>query len=467
MAEKAFTLGIDIGTTSVKACVYDPKLKEIVAKQTKDTAANIPSDQGIEGNKQDVPKIVSALHYCVSRLPRDVLRHVINIGICGQMHGVVLWRDGAWEKVEKDDVVIRFEAVRNNMSALYTWQDTRCKPEFLESLPKPDSHLKCFSGYGCATLLWMLKYKPEKLKNYTYAATVQDFVVSMLCGLKKPIMSDQNAASWGYYNTESNEWNIEILNSVNFPISLLPEVIRSGLYAGKLNSSWSGIPEGTPIGAALGDLQCSILATLESEQDAVLNISTSAQLAIVVKDISDLGYSTIEHLPYFNNNYLVAAASLNGGNVLATFVKMLQQWMLEFGFPIPQSKVWEKLISIGLEAPTSTSMKISPHLLGERHMPSAKVTVENIDLSNIQLGQVFKSLCNSLIENLHNMMPKDILLNAKIKRIVGNGSGLSRNAVLQRAVEHYYSLPLEFTCGGDAAKGAAIAVIQNNCPGPN
>lgn len=85
---------MDIGTTSVKVCVYDPKTKEIVAKQNKDTAANIPSDQGIEGNKQDVPKIVSAIHYCISRLPRDILRSVTKIGVCGQMHGVLLWKKG-------------------------------------------------------------------------------------------------------------------------------------------------------------------------------------------------------------------------------------------------------------------------------------------------------------------------------------------------------------------------------------
>lgn len=355
--------------------------------------------------------------------------------------------------------MIRYEAIRENLSALYTWQDTRCKPEFLNSLPKPDSHLKCNSGYGCATLLWMLANKPEKLKNFDCSATVQDFVVAMLCDLKDPVMSDQNAASWGYFNTETNEWNSDILKSIGFPIDLLPTVVKSGEIVGNLASSWNGIPEGTPVGVALGDLQCSILATLDSKQDAVLNISTSAQLAIVTNVITDLGCSTIEHLPYFNNDYLVVAASLNGGNVLATFVKMLQQWMLEFGFPVPQSKVFEKLIALGLAAPPPTDMKISPHLLGERHIPTAKASVENIDLSNIQLGNVFRSLCDSIIENIHSMMPKTILLNANIKRIVGNGSGLSRNAVLQRAVEHYYSLPLEFTSGGDAAKGAAIAVI--------
>ncbi|XP_022130093.2 sedoheptulokinase-like [Pieris rapae] len=461
MADKKYVLGMDIGTTSVKVCVFDSDAKEIVAKQSKDTAANIPSDQGIEGNKQDVPKIVSAVHYCVSRLPRDILRHVTKIGVCGQMHGVVLWKNGAWEKIEKDGVINRFEAIRENMSALYTWQDVRCKPEFLETLPKPDSHLKCYSGYGCATLLWMLKHKPDKLKHFNCSATVQDFVVAMLCDLDIPITSDQNAASWGYFNTEKNEWNIEILKGLDFPVNLLPNIKKSGEIVGCLNSSWNGIPEGTPVGVAMGDLQCSILATLEMRTDAVLNISTSAQLAFVVDGISDIGCKTVEHLPYFNNTYLLVAASLNGGNVLATFVKMLQQWMLEFGFPIPQSKVWEKLIAMGLEAPAETTMRISPLLLGERHSPTARASVENINLSNIQLGQVFRSLCDGIIDNIHFMMPKDILRNANITRIVGNGSGLSRNKVLQRAVEHYYSLPLEFTCGGDAAKGAAIAVINN------
>lgn len=366
----------------------------------------------------------------------------------------------AWEKIEKDGALIRYEAIRENMSALYTWQDTRCKPEFLETLPKPGSHLKCYSGYGCATLLWMLQYKPEKLKNFNCSATVQDFIVAMLCDLHTPITSDQNAASWGYFNTVTNTWNTEILSSINFPVNLLPQVVKSGQFAGKLCTAWYGIPMGTPVSASLGDLQCSILATLENSTDAVLNISTSAQLGFVANDIIDLGCATIEYLPYFNNTYLVVAASLNGGNVLATFVKMLQQWMLEFGCPVPQSKVWEKLITLGLNVESDTHlMDINPHLLGERHSPTSKASVENIDLSNIHMGHVFKSLCNSIIQNLHSMMSKEILLKAKIKRIVGNGSGLSRNVVLQKAVDHYYNLPLEFTSGGDAARGAAIAVM--------
>lgn len=57
-------------------------------------------------------------------------------------------------------------------------------------------------------------------------------------------------------------------------------------------------------------------------------------------------------------------------------------------------------------------------------------------------------------------MPREILEKAEIKRIVGNGSGLSRNKVLQKEVESFYRLPLVFTSGGDAAKGAAMAASR-------
>lgn len=41
--------------------------------------------------------------------------------------------------------------------------------------------------------------------------------------------------------------------------------------------------------------------------------------------------SPIQHFPYFNKQYLAVAASLNGGNVLSQFVKMIQKWIECFG----------------------------------------------------------------------------------------------------------------------------------------
>ncbi|GJQ85007.1 hypothetical protein Trydic_g3669 [Trypoxylus dichotomus] len=469
-----YVLGIDIGTTSVKVIVLNTKNNEIVAKQNKDTQSNVPSDQGTDGNKQDVPKIISALNTCVAKLPKDLLRQITKIGICGQMHGVMLWNNSeeqlAWERIERDGALVRYDVIQNRVTALYTWQDNRCDADFIASLPSAKSHLPVHTGYGTATLFWMSKHKPEKLTKFNCAGTIQDFAVAMLCNLEKPVMSVQNAASWGYFDCKNACWNMELLEEAGFPVSLLPDVKNSGEIAECLADNWHMIPKGTPISVALGDLQCSVLATLESINDAVLNISTSAQMAFVAQDFEPTVDEAptpkpIEYYPFFHNQYLAVAASLNGGNVLATFVRMLQQWTMELGFSVPQSKVWEKIIALSMDENAVSDLKIQPTLLGERHLSEMGAVVKNINVGNLGLGQAFRALCHGLLENLHSMMSREMLSNANITRIVGNGSGLSRNKVLQNEVQQFYLLPLVFTTGGDAAKGAAMAMNLQNVIG--
>lgn len=47
----------------------------VLARQAKDTAADVRSSTP-SGHEQNVPKILSTLHNCISRLPRDLLRQV-------------------------------------------------------------------------------------------------------------------------------------------------------------------------------------------------------------------------------------------------------------------------------------------------------------------------------------------------------------------------------------------------------
>ncbi|XP_057668448.1 sedoheptulokinase-like isoform X2 [Diorhabda carinulata] len=460
-----YILGIDIGTTSVKVCIVNKETHDVEAQNIKDTQSNIPSDTGPGGNKQDVSKIVYAINLCVSKLPKHLLQEVCEIGICGQMHGVLFWKNDsekrAWEIIEKDTSV-RYDVSLDRVSALYTWQDNRCDPSFLSTLPVPESHLNVSTGFGVATIFWMTKNKPEKLRRFNHSGTIADFAVAMLCNLDRPVMSCQNAASWGYFNCRTSEWNIDILKNANFPVELLPEVKASGKIAGYLAGNWHSVPKGTPVGVGLGDLQCSVLSTLETLEDAVLNISTSAQISFVVDSyVPNNGPPEVLPLyywPYFGQQYVAVAASLNGGNSLATFVKMLQQWVMELGFNVPQSKVWEKLLAISIEDSAVSDLEIRPTCLGERYNPDLAASVSNIHVGNLGLAQVFRALCRGLMENLHSMIPREVLQSAKITRIVGNGSGLSRNKILQKEVEKLYQLPLVFTKGGDAAKGAALAV---------
>ncbi|XP_028278384.1 sedoheptulokinase [Parambassis ranga] len=454
-----FILGLDVGTTSVKAILLETGSRSVAASQSLPTASDLSDSSGIKAKEQDTGQIIDTLSRCIGLLPKDKLQHVCSIGVSGQMHGVLFWKAKSGCDWSNGDF---FTA--KDTSQLITWQDGRCSSDFLCSLPKPDSHLSVATGFGCATIFWYMKHRPEFLEDFTVAGTIQDYVVSMLCGLDRCAMTPQNAASWGFFNTSSNQWNKNILKEAGFPVHLLPQCVPSGGLAGQTCSAWHGIPAGTPVGGALGDFQCSVYSCMSVRTDAVLNISTSAQLTFAMPadfrpPDSPQSASSISYFPYFDSSYLAVAASLNGGNVLSTFVEMLTGWMKELGAELSDSCLYEKLISCALKQETS-DLIMSPTLLGERHNPIRLGQVTNISASNLSLGHVTRALCHGVLNNISSMMPVEQLQRAGVSRIVGSGSALARNEVLRQEVEKAFPQQVVYGQNVDSAVGVAMVLCD-------
>ncbi|XP_051256477.1 sedoheptulokinase isoform X1 [Dicentrarchus labrax] len=455
----AYILGIDVGTTSVKAVLLETGSRSVAATHTTPTTSDITDSDVVKAKEQDTGRIVDALNRCVGLLPGDKLQRVSSIGLSGQMHGVLFWKALFGCDWSNGD----FFTVRDT-SQLITWQDGRCSSDFLSSLPKPDSHLSVATGFGCATIFWYMRHRPEFLKDFTVAGTIQDYVVSMLCGLDGCVMTPQNAASWGFFNTSSNQWNIDILKGAGFPLHLLPQCVPSGGLAGQTCSDWHGIPAGTPVGAALGDFQCSVYSCMSARTDGVLNISTSAQLTFAMPPDfkppkSPRPDSSISYFPYFEDSYLAVAASLNGGNVLATFVEMLAAWMKELDVELTDSCLYEKLIHCALNQETS-DLRVSPTILGERHNPLCLGQVTNISTTNLSLGHLTRALCRGVLDNITSMMPAERLQQAGVSRIVASGSAIARNEVLRQEVEKAFLQPVVYGQNADSAVGVAMVLCD-------
>ncbi|XP_034608591.1 sedoheptulokinase isoform X3 [Trachemys scripta elegans] len=428
-------LGIDLGTTSVKAAlVIETEQGQIVAQScSRETQAQADSlAAGAQGMEQDVQRIIKALNECLAAFPREHLQRVSRIGISGQMHGVVFWKTNQGCKWAKSGTGHTFQP--GEVSHLITWQDGRCSSSFLSSLPQPQSHLSLATGFGCTTIYWYLKNSPDFLKPYDAAGTIHDYVVAMLCDLERPLMSVQNAASWGYFNSRSKSWNTEILRESGFPLDLLPEVGDPGDIAGRMSHDWHGIPKGTEVGIALGDFQCSVYSCMTERTDAVLNISTSAQLTVPMP----LGFqppetpdslSAVAYFPYFD------------------------------GYEVLESNVYTQMINAAL-AQNDTRLSICPTVFGERHMPEQLASVTSITASDLSLGHVTRALCHGIIQNLHSMLPFQHLKEAGVKRILGSGSALSKNEVLKQEVEKIFPFPVIYGKDVDAAVGAAMVMLH-------
>uniref|UniRef100_A0A5K3EVA8 FGGY_N domain-containing protein n=1 Tax=Mesocestoides corti TaxID=53468 RepID=A0A5K3EVA8_MESCO len=213
--------------------------------------------------------------------------------------------------------------------------------------------------------------RPVQHAPWTCVGTIADFLVAGLSSLQRPVMSPQMAMSWGYFDLELNTWDFPALNATGYSLShLLPEVVPCGTVVGKLSFDWEGIPAGADVFVALGDLQCSVYPFLERHGKntdveggvAACNLSTSAQIAFKIPSslasnpsptpspfhtLSENSESVFERLlkskriavwPFFKpDDRIVVAASLNGGNVVERFVKMLRVWCHQLGCPAIES----------------------------------------------------------------------------------------------------------------------------------
>ena len=207
---ESFTLGIDIGTTSIKTVVMSSK--KVIARNSVNHCAEIILDESVTNwREQDVRKLLVAIDKCIKLLPKDKSRLVNDIVVCGLMHGCVLWNRefsttcSSIESLVKENFI---QPEKIMISSLITWEDKRCSAEFLSSLPQ--TSLSLSSGFGCATLFWLQRHQPDFINRFDSAGTIMDLVVSYLCCSNQVYISTQNACSWGYYHVENKEWEIEM-----------------------------------------------------------------------------------------------------------------------------------------------------------------------------------------------------------------------------------------------------------------
>lgn len=165
-------------------------------------------------------------------------------------------------------------------------------------------------------------------------------------------------------------------------------------------------------------------------------------------------------IPYFSSKDLIVAASLNGGNVLSSFVQLVHQWMISINEPstvLSIDSLWTRLIELGLEAPSIDQEHFSAALFGERHDPNMCARVVNINMLNLtqfnNVGTIFRSICRWIVENLFRMLAEH---STSIHTIVGCGSALMRNIILQDELRRFVDNKLAFKENCDAAYGAAL-----------
>lgn len=202
-------LGIDVGTSSLKTCIVRPSGQDVLSEFSCPSDATVRTEAP-SGDEQSTKRIFSSIETCMKQLPEQLLSRVTRIAVCGQMHCCVLWQS---DRISPGFIRGCTDHIEEATSNLITWQDGRCTEEFLSSLPSAAQQTKISTGYGCASLAWLRKNKLDLLNRFDTAGTIMDLLVCVLCGIGKPLMCTHNANSWGYFDLQAKQWELELLVS--------------------------------------------------------------------------------------------------------------------------------------------------------------------------------------------------------------------------------------------------------------
>jgi len=446
---EALLLGIDIGTSKVAAAIAEPGGR-CLATRSVVHRADIAADAGRA--EQDVGVLFGAARQAVGGLDATLRARIGAVGVTGQMHGVVLLDDTG-----------------RAVGPLITWQDGRCDSAFLQWLADRTGY-RLSSGYGCATLAWVVRHKDDvPTGGVVSAATIHDLLAARLVGAQRPVIDPTDAASWGLFDLWGLQWDVGAVEAAGIPTEWLPRVVPCGACVGYVTAEQAGVigvRAGIPVVAAIGDNPASLLATLDDpEHDIGLTLGTGGQLSVVVEADDACVAQTrgargleppasFEIRPFPGWRYVAVAASLCGGAAWRWLAETAIEWMRELGCePPPTEQMYERLNTLGLEA--ETPLEMDPTLAGERHDPHRRGCLRGIGTEPMRLGQVARAVARGIVENLRGMLPAELFTGRR--RVMASGNALRRNPVLRAAAAEVLGLPVVLSpYAEEAACGVAL-----------
>lgn len=234
-------LGIDLGTSGVKAMLIDGDQRVIGSATGKDVATARPHAGWSE---QDPADWIRATEEAIAGLraahPAE-LSAVRGIGLSGHMHGATL--------LDAEDKVLR---------PCIMWNDTRSHRE-AASLDADPRFRKItgnivFPGFTAPKLAWVKNNEPDIFAKVRWVLLPKDFLRVWLTGEHLSEMSDSAGTSW--LDTGARKWSAELLAATDLEERQMPGLVEgtdaAGILRSELAARW-GLGEGVVVAGGAGD----------------------------------------------------------------------------------------------------------------------------------------------------------------------------------------------------------------------
>ncbi|MDX2162764.1 MAG: xylulokinase [bacterium] len=229
-------LGIDIGTSSVKAVLLDADSRRLIGIGS----AEYPTSHPQPGYAEQDPEIwwdaattaIRAAHSAAAHVP------VSAVGLSGQMHGTVL-----------------VDAAGAPVHPAVIWADERSRGAALSMTERVGAEAYAATagtlpaaGFMGATLVWMREHAPEVLERAHAAILPKDYVRLRLTDEIASEVSD--AASTGLFDIARRDWAWSLIDRFGLPRTLFSRLGASAAVAGFVTrqaAALTGLAPGIPV----------------------------------------------------------------------------------------------------------------------------------------------------------------------------------------------------------------------------
>lgn len=211
-------LGIDLGTSGVKALLMDDR-QRVLDSETQGLQISRPRSGWAEQSPADW---IAATTAVLDRLhARSGLHHVRGIGLSGQMHGAVCLDAGG--------AVLR---------PAILWNDTRSHVEAaaLDALPEMRrlSGNIVFPGFTAPKLMWMARHEPDLYARVATVLLPKDYLRLWLTGERVSEMSDASGTSW--LDVGARDWSDRLLSLSGMSRAQMPALVEGNAPSGRLRT---------------------------------------------------------------------------------------------------------------------------------------------------------------------------------------------------------------------------------------
>lgn len=438
-------LGIDVGSTSLKAIVYDTR-GNAVARASRATEKSHPNADHPEWTVWDPEQIwtgcAAAVREAIATL--DDPRRIRAVAVTGMgMDGVPVDGDGRW------------------LYPFISWHDPRTAPQLAWWRDHVGVERTFLIGgnpvwpiNSALRILWVKEHEPDLFARTDKWLLIEDFVNLMLCGVRA---TDYSMASCTMlFDQRTLDWSEELLSTSGIERRLLPDAHPSGTPLGRVHAEAAratALPEGTPVVLGGHDHLCGALPVGAFRPGVVLDVTgtwesvlTATRGPVLRPELRACGMTVQAHVAR-------GMHAVWGGNVAG---EMVEWYRAQFA---PQTG-WDELIAeVEASPPGARRAVFLPHMSGsacpvvDDRSLGAFVGLGNMATRGDLLRAVFEGLSFQTLETVEAL---ERTLGSRLARLVAVG-GAVRNRFWMQNKADVSGRPVEVPAVEEATPlGAAI-----------